>query len=280
MNEQEFTLIDGIRCYSPDVASEYSDYPDEGFELTDSNSKDSFWVSSRNRLFKKLVNQNARKDGKTKLLEIGCGTGNFIEQMKDERSLEITGSEIYIKGLQYAKANLPEMDFVQFDVTHSSITEKFDMIVAFDVLEHIEKDMIALNNINQMLLPDGKIIISVPQHMFLWSSLDDIVKHKRRYSRKELVEKLESVGFSIEYVTSFVFLLFPLMFISRLFDKNKSTNENDGRELEKRVLFSGLLNSLLDAFMRVDEYLIDLGVSLPVGGTLVVVASKPITSSS
>ena len=270
----QYTVVNGIKCFSPDVANAYADYPDGGFDLTDKSGESSFWVRSRNRLFKRIVYDHLALTGRTKFLEIGCGTGEFIRQIVNNENLEITGSEIYLKGLLYAKKNLLNVDFIQLDITQGKIDKQFDMIAAFDVVEHVENDAAAISNINQMLREGGTLIISVPQHMFLWSRLDEIVKHKRRYSRRELLSKLRQSGFDISYCTSFLFILFPLMLISRLFDKGHVQSQSDEVALEKRVKFSGALNWIFDLFMRVDEALIRLGISLPFGGTLLVVATK------
>lgn len=274
IDSQQYTVVDGIKCFSPEVANAYADYPDGGFDLTDKNAESSFWVRSRNRLFKRIVYDHLLPTGKTKFLEIGCGTGDFIQHIVENENLVITGSEIYLKGLQYAKKNLPNVDFIQFDVSQGGVGEEFDLIVAFDVIEHIENDVAAISNINKMLDKGGRVIITVPQHMFLWSNLDEIVKHKRRYSRRELVAKLQENGFDISYCTSFLFVLFPLMLISRMFDKGRDQSQSDEVALEKRVKFSNALNGAFDFFMRIDEALIRLGISLPFGGTLVVVAKK------
>ena len=269
-----YTVVEGIRCFNPEVASAYVDYPDGGFDLTDKSGGSSFWVRSRNRLFKSIVYDHLAPTGKTKFLEIGCGTGGFIQQIVENENLEITGSEIYLKGLLYAKKNLPNVDFIQFDVTQGEIGEEFDLIVAFDVIEHIENDVAAIKNINKMLHKGGGLIITVPQHMFLWSKLDEILKHKRRYSRRELVDKLQENGFDICYSTSFLLVLFPLMLISRMFDKGRDQSQSDEVALEKRVTFPNALNWIFDLLMRIDEALIRWGISLPFGGTLVVVARK------
>lgn len=270
----QYTVVDGIKCFSPEVANAYTDYPDSGFDLTDKNADSSFWVSSRNRLFKSIVQRHLSPTGKTKFLEIGCGTGDFIQQIVENENLEITGSEIYLKGLRYAKKNLPDVNFIQFDVTQGKVGEQFDMVTAFDVIEHIENDVAAISNISQMLIKDGVLIISVPQHMFLWSKLDEIVKHKRRYSRREMVTKLQENGLDISYCTSFLFVLFPLMLISRMFDKGRDQPPSDQMALEKRVKFPNVLNWIFDLIMRIDEALIRLNISLPFGGSLVVVARK------
>jgi SAM-dependent methyltransferase len=273
-NKVKYTVVGGIKCYSPEVASSYADYPDSGFDLTDKSAESSFWVRSRNRLFKRIVYDHLASTGKTKFLEIGCGTGNFIQQIVENEKLDITGSEIYLKGLLYAKNKLPNVDFIQFDVTQEGVGEEFDLIVAFDVIEHIENDVAAISNINRMLHKGGGLIMTVPQHMFLWGKLDEIVKHKRRYSRRELVTKLQENGFDINYATSFLFVLFPLMLISRMLDKRRDQSQSDEAAFEKRVKFPTAVNWILDLFMRIDEALIRLGISLPFGGTLVVVARK------
>lgn len=273
-NGLPYTVVEGIKCFSPEVASSYADYPDDGFDLTDKNGESSFWVRSRNRLFKRIVEDHLLPLGKTKFLEIGCGTGGFIQKIVENDNLEITGSEIYLKGLLYAKKNLPHVNFIQFDVTKGIVDNEFDIIVAFDVIEHIENDVAAISNINKMLGKGGSFIITVPQHMFLWSQLDEIVKHKRRYSKKELIAKLQKNGFDISYCTSFLFVLFPLMLISRMFDMRRDLSHDDDVALEKRVKFSNVLNWIFDHFMRIDEALIKLGISLPFGGTLLVVAKQ------
>jgi SAM-dependent methyltransferase len=275
MDTLEYTVVEGVKCFSPDVADAYLDYPDAGFALTDANAQCSFWVRSRNRLFKWLVTKNLAAARRTRLLEIGCGTGDFIRHLVDDERLEITGSEIYLRGLVYAKRNLPKVEFVQFDVTQGIIDQGFDIIAAFDVLEHIENDRAAMANMNRMLAKGGVAIISVPQHMFMWGPLDEIVKHKRRYSRTEMVAKLAENGFEVTRWTSFVFTLFPLMFVSRLLDrKADDASASDGVALENRVTFPLLVNRLFDLVMRIDEMLIRLGLLLPFGGTLVVVARK------
>lgn len=271
----EYTIVEGVKCFSPDVANDYDDYPDAGFALTQANAERSFWVRSRNRMFKWLVSRNLAGRRKTRLLEIGCGTGDFVQRLVGDDRLEITGSEIYLRGLVYAKRNLPQVDFVQFDVTQGTIGEHFDIITAFDVLEHIEDDQAAMANIHQMLTAGGVAIISVPQHMFLWGPLDEIVKHKRRYSRAEMVRKLGENGFEVTRATSFVFTLFPLMLIARLLDRKADVaSVPDDVALESRVTFPAFVNRLFDLIMRLDEGLIRFGLSLPWGGTLIVVARK------
>ena len=271
----QYQLVDGIKCYSLDEADSYTDYPDDGFDVTDKLEERSFWVRSRNRLFKSIIRKYSARLVTPKFLEIGCGTGAFIEALASEVNLDITGSEIYIKGLGYAKRRQPKVDFIQYDAQQGVLPEKFDIIAAFDVIEHIDDDVATIANIYDMLNDGGYFIVTVPQHKFLWSKLDQIVKHKRRYSRRELVDKLRKQGFSVVRRTSFVFVLFPLMAVARLLDRPTKDSDSliDGK-FEERVGFSRSLNWIFDKLMRIDEALIMRGVSLPFGGTLLAVARK------
>jgi 2-polyprenyl-3-methyl-5-hydroxy-6-metoxy-1,4-benzoquinol methylase len=275
MENDNFIEIDGIKCYSQKNAFAYSNYPDGGFDFMDNKSDLSFWVKSRNRIFKALIYKNIFKVGEVEILEIGCGTGGFISKISSDDRFKITGSEIYHKGLVYAKTRQPKINFIQYDVVEKALDIDFDMILAFDVLEHIDDDCIAIKNIKNMLKHDGKVIISVPQHRFLWGKLDDLVMHKRRYSKSELVRKIQDNGLRVNYATSFVFILFPLMFLSRMFDRGSASSvAQHEKELEARVVFNPIINELFNLFMRIDEFFIKLGISLPFGGTLIVVASK------
>src|SRR5690242_15811146 len=97
------TMVEGVKCFSSDVANSYAYYLDCAFGLANRIAQDSFWARSRSRLFKSILRNNLATEGKTKFLEIGCGTEDFIRELVDDKRLEITGSETYLKGLLYAK---------------------------------------------------------------------------------------------------------------------------------------------------------------------------------
>lgn len=271
----QYQLVDGIKCYSLNEADSYTDYPDDGFDVTDKLEESSFWVRSRNRLLKGIIRKYSAQLVAPRFLEIGCGTGSFIEALASEVNLRITGSEIYIKGLHYAKRRQPKAEFIQYDAQQGVLPDKFDIIAAFDVIEHIDDDVATIANIYDMLTDGGYFIVTVPQHKFLWSKLDQIVKHKRRYSRRELLDKLERQGFTVVRRTSFVCVLFPLMAVVRLLDRPAKNPDSIVKgKFEERVGFSRPINWMFDKLMYIDEALIRHGVSLPFGGTLLAVARK------
>jgi hypothetical protein len=108
----------------------------------------------------------------------------------------------------------------------------------------------------------------------MWSHLDEIVHHKRRYTRAGLVAKLTAAGYAVEYTTSFVTTLFPMMAASRLWSQRRPHSADTRQEFESEVSLPGPLNALFDVVMRLDEALIGLGRSLPFGGSLLAVARK------
>lgn len=272
-NPSRFVLRDGIKCYHPELASDFDGYPSSGFDVTDDVEEGSFWVWSRTRLLTREVLRVVSDIPQARFFEIGCGTGAFLRSLSSEGSLQLLGSEIYLRGLRSAITRSPDIEFIQLDATRIPFESEFDAVGAFDVIEHIEDDRAVLRGIRQALKPGGHLVLTVPQHQFLWSSIDEFVHHRRRYSRKDLLAKLESTGFQVTFATSFVFMLFPLMLVSRLLDR-KPKAPATAEEFDKQVRFSPLTNRLFDWVMRIDEAMIARRWSLPWGGTLLVVAKK------
>ena len=100
---------------------------------------------------------------------------------------------------------------------------EFDAVGAFDVIEHIDREADAIAEMRRALAPDGVIFLTVPQHPWLWSRVDEIDDHKRRYRRGELSAKLRDSGFSVLCDTSFMFFLLPAMMAQRLAANRSST---------------------------------------------------------
>lgn len=269
-----FVEIDGIRCYAPALARDFADYPSGGFDVTAAVEARSFWCRTRNRVLTHVVRRFADRSRPIDVLEIGCGIGGVIGALRQIPNLRLTGSEIYLQGLQYARAKMPDVEFIQLDATDIPFKSAFDLVGAFDVLEHIEQDEVVMRQVRDTLRPDGLFIVTVPQYQWMWSRLDELVHHKRRYSRRELVEKLGRAGFDVLYTTSFVTTLFPFMMLSRVRDRGKPPSINETADFSDRVSLPGPVNSLFDWIMRIDEAALKLGATLPFGGSLLAVARR------
>jgi SAM-dependent methyltransferase len=269
-----FQIIDGFRCYAAEHAFEEIDYPSAGFDVSRQVEDASFWCRSRNRLIGSLVDRYVGKERPVRLLELGCGIGGVLTELVNHPNLSLTGSEIYLHGLRYARTRLPAVEFIQVDATTMPFVSEFDVIGAFDVLEHIDADETAIARVHEALVPGGVFLVTVPQYPSMWSRLDELVHHKRRYTRNELTAKLSRAGFTMPYVGSFVSTLFPLMLAKRLLTRRPPAETAEGEEFRAEVQFPPLLNAAFDRVMRIDEAAVRMGLSLPFGGTLVAVARK------
>ncbi len=136
-----------------------------------------------------------------RILEVGSGTGNLTQFFID-RPL-VVGTDIMDEHLQeltarfrgHANFRCLRADFME-DVVPLLRDYRFDTIVSTNVLEHIADDRKALRNMFDVLSPDGNLVILVPAFRFLYGSLDVNLLHHRRYTRKELTEKIASAGFT------------------------------------------------------------------------------------
>lgn len=227
----------------------------------------SFWFQARNRLIVHVI-QRLCSDFNS-LLEIGCGTGQVLRAIGAAfPAAHLSGSELFVEGLAFARRRVPAAHLMQMDATRIPFTSEFDVIGAFDVVEHIRDDEVVLSEIHRALKPNGKIILSVPQHPWLWSSQDELAHHVRRYRRGELERKLERCGFRIAYSTSFVALLLPAMAASRIGRRSRS-----GDALQDlRVAPS--INALFARIMQVELAMLRIGVRFPLGGSRFVVGSR------
>jgi SAM-dependent methyltransferase len=239
------------------------------FEELAALEDESFWFRARNRLLVRLTRQLSKPGDR--FLEIGCGTGYVLQALARECGLAMTGSELFPEGLEFARKRVPEADFSVLDAREMPYREEFDLAGAFDVLEHIDDDVGVLRGLHGALRPGGHLLITVPQHRWLWSDADDYAHHVRRYRRSEMVERVEGAGFEVLRASSFVTSLLPLMLASRL---RRGQGEGSFEELAKELVPPAPINRSLEWMLNREVDLIARGVSLPAGGSLVVVARR------
>jgi SAM-dependent methyltransferase len=241
----------------------------EAFERLARTEERSFWFRSRNRLITWALERY--KPGAESMLEIGCGTGYVLAGVAARLGgMRLEGAELHPEGLVFARRRLPHAQFVQLDATRMPYDEEWDVVGAFDVLEHIEEDETALAGMFAATRRGGVVLITVPQHMSLWSQADDYARHARRYSRTELVEKVERAGFRALRTTSFVSLLLPAMYASRWRERRAGQGYDPAREHTQAAQVP-LLDRMLDA----ERALIGRGLDLPAGGSLLLVGERP-----
>lgn len=262
--------IDGILTLAPDRASDESDFDSAGFSRLAPIEAGNYWFESRNRLIIWALGKYF-PHGRS-FFELGCGTGFVLSGVREACGhLAVSGGEMSLKGLTYASRRLPGVLLFQIDARRLPFDAEFDVVGSFDVLEHIADDERVLAEMFQATKPGGGVIVTVPQHPFLWTRLDEVSGHKRRYTRRDLIAKLERAGWRLVRVSSFVSVLWPLLVASRLTSDWRRGGGPPRAELE----VGGVVNTLLGGALSLERILIQAGLSFPVGGSLLAVGVKP-----
>lgn len=260
---------EGVPVLAPELARGGAGYQPEAYAELAVLEAGNFWFRARNRLIVWVLRRHFPQ--LRRYLEIGCGTGFVLAGVADAfPQARLTGSEVFSAGLPYAAGRVEKAELLQMDARRIPYVDEFDVIGAFDVLEHIDEDEAVLGEMSRALRPGGGIIITVPQHPWLWSRQDEYACHVRRYRSGELREKVQRAGFRVEMQTSFVSLLLPAMLASRF--AQRSAPADSGAMAELRL--PRPLNLAFSAVMSLERWLIRAGVRFPAGGSLLLVAAK------
>jgi SAM-dependent methyltransferase len=267
-------MSDGIPLYAPDLANAQTGFDAAVFDEFARHEAGHFWFEPRSRLLAGLAAKFF--PAAVRYLEIGCGTGVVLKAMAAARSWSrLAGSELHPAGLSHAILRLGDQaEFVQMDARHIPAQEAFDLVGAFDVLEHIPEDENVMREVYSALVPGGGFIAAVPQHPALWSQADIVAHHVRRYRRGELERKLRSAQFEILFSSSYASVVLPLMAASRITSRRPSADKVVVHELTVHPVLNAILREALDA----EVSLTLKGLAWPVGGSRVVVARKPCPS--
>ena len=132
------------------------------------------------------------------ILDVGCGTGANLEmlaQFGESEGVDVSDDALEFckaKGLKAHKGLAESLPFED---------ESFDVVTALDVVEHLDDDVAGLKEMHRVLKTGGKTLIFVPAFMWLWGVQDDISNHRIRYTKKQIVERLNKAGFEIERAT-------------------------------------------------------------------------------
>jgi SAM-dependent methyltransferase len=266
-------LRDEIYQFTEEPPDAHTGFKPEYFVRLAEIEESNFWFRARNALIQWAL-RNYFPDAKS-FFEVGCGTGFVLAGIHEKfPRMRLAGSEIFADGLAIAKARLPNVELYQMDARRIPFEREFDVVGAFDVLEHVVEDKNVLVQMFNAAQPCGGLLVTVPQHPFLWSASDQYAMHQRRYNCDELSRKVESAGFQIQRMTSFNSLLLPLMIWSRL-QRKRNHDFQPWREFE----IGPTLNKTLESILKFERMVIKTGASFPAGGSLLLVGRKPLSSS-
>jgi SAM-dependent methyltransferase len=268
-NSREDLSAEGRQSYDPDF-----------FSALAAIESRHFWFRIRNRVIGTLTEQLTKNwpDG-YRVLEVGCGTGNVLRTLKKTcpRSL-VVGMDLYSEGLTFAR-NRSSCPLVQGDIEQPGFGTSFDLIGAFDVVEHLPDDLLVFRSLHSMLKPGGVLLLTVPAHQSLWSYFDEVSHHCRRYEPDDLRRKLNQSGFEIEFLSQFMASTYPLLWFVRRFRSLRGTEHSKSANTDRALAMKELrivpvINGILTFILLQEARLIKSRLALPFGSSIVVAARR------
>lgn len=184
----------------------------EGFRVTRDFEQNHWWFRSRRDLIRLQLTRAAEALGypgkRLRLLDFGCGTGFNLPLLGEFG--EASGADRLRPEYESFRIN-PEYPLLDVERDLPSREASFDLVTAFDVLEHIEDDVDGLQRIAKLVVPGGRMLLTVPAYQWLWSGEDEISEHKRRYTRSGLEQVCRRADLKIEYASYFNMSILPAM---------------------------------------------------------------------
>ena len=236
-----------------------------------------FWFRARNRVLGRVVGQLvAHLPAGYRVLEAGCGNGNVLRVLEEVcAGGEVIGTDLMPERLQYA-GRRTHCRLVQADLHDLPFDTPFDLIGLFDVLEHLPDDRHALRDLRAALAPAGTLLLTVPAHQRLWSYADTFAGHYRRYSPRQLEQALADAGFRVEYLTQFMMVMWPLLWLARrvaaLWKRPGDVADSQRELVIKELRTVPVLNGLLRQLLEWEVPLVARRRRLPLGTSLLAVA--------
>ena len=200
----------------------------------------------------KLISKNLDKNDK--ILDFGAGYGLFTKMLID-CGYDVISVEINDEAIKKLnKKNIKNYKSVK------EINEKIDCVISLNVLEHIDDDFETLLMLNNAMPNGGKLILYLPASNIVWSNLDEMVNHKRRYSKKNLQYILSKSNFEIESIFYADFIGWLVLLIAKILKINLDFNQ-------KKIIF-------YDKFIFKNFKYLDFILKNFIGKNIFVVAEK------
>lgn len=226
-----------------------------------------WWFVSRRELVDSLV-RRLPLGSDAVIVDVGCGTGATAVQLRNYG--RVIGVDISPLALAWSqKRGLSDLLLAaaeRLPITRESV----DVIVATDILEHLDDDLAVLREFHRALKPGGYVVVTVPAYSILWSEHDLALMHRRRYVARVLAHRGRAAGFEIVRLTYALFFLFPFALVMRLFKRRPPPGKEPEAQLPPLPAW---LNRFLILFQRFETAML-AHVRFPWGVSVVTVLRK------
>ena len=215
---------------------------------------------------KQIISKINGNGEKISILDVGCGTGaniDMLSQFGDAEGVDVSDDALEFcrqKGLKVQKGLAEALPFGD---------ETFDLTTALDVIEHLDDDVAGLREMFRVTKSGCYSLFFVPAFMWLWGVQDDISHHRIRYTRKQIVERIEKAGYIVERATYANWTFFPPILAGRTLMKITGIKP----ESENNINVSAL-NGLFGKLFSAERFWLKK-FNFPIGVSIVVVARKP-----
>jgi SAM-dependent methyltransferase len=229
-----------------------------------------WWFVGRRAILESFLQTISSKlktqDTKLSILDVGCGTGANLEMLAQFGSAE--GVDVSDDALEFCRGKgLTVQKGLAETLPYADGT--FDITTALDVVEHLDDDIAGLKEMYRVTKTGGYSLIFVPAFMWLWGVQDDISNHRIRYTKKQIVERLEKAGFTVERATYANWTFFAPILGGRTLMKLTGLKP----ESENNVNISAL-NGIFGKLFSAERFWLK-NFNFPFGVSIVVVAKKP-----
>ena len=186
------------------------------YEMEAQSEASHWWFLCRRKLFRAMIN-GLGSSPTMKVLDVGTSTGTNLRLLRGMGFEDVTGIDSNQDAIRYCAekgfGNVMQGDVLDLPI----LDDTFDLVLATDIIEHIDNDTLAICELTRVLKPGGKLLITVPTFMALWGHNDDMSHHKRRYTGEQISKLALSAGLKIVRRFYFNFLLFlPIWAVRQL----------------------------------------------------------------
>jgi SAM-dependent methyltransferase len=235
-----------------------------------------WWFATRTRVILAYLDRTMPAGARARILDVGCGAGNMAHHLRHYGT--VIGVDNNARPLAVARERGLEVHEGTADNLPFGNAE-FDLLAMLDTIEHVPAEDKAFAECRRVLKAGGKLLITGPAFMFLWSRNDEINLHQRRYTVDELRAKLERHGFKVLRISYNNFFIFPLAAALIVLRRGRKEPElasphfdDDAYQVEMEPA-SPLVNAFLSWVGRLETWLLKR-TSLPFGTSLIALAEK------
>jgi ubiquinone/menaquinone biosynthesis C-methylase UbiE len=248
-----------------------ADYYREYYHLERTN----WWFVARKEILRNQVARIFPKRNNLKILNVGAALGASTIMLQEFGN--VTSIEYNKYCCDFVNDNF-KLDFI-----HGSITElpfkdnEFDLVCAFDVVEHVQEDVLAISELHRVCKPGGYTFTTVPTFKFLWSEHDIINEHVRRYTMKNYLSLFDKEIARIHFKSYFNFFLFPPVAVFRVLSsavKKPGKNKDKVAKSDNSRVTNKFISKMLYRIFKTESHFLKRNIKFPVGISLMVITNK------